>query len=50
VPWLVLGATFLFVVQRPVMAMFARHHVPSAERDPSGRMTAAPSPSPNKIS
>lgn len=33
VPWLVLGATLLFVVQRPVMAMFARHHVPSAERD-----------------
>lgn len=33
VPWLVLGATFLFIAQRPLMARFARHHVPSAERD-----------------
>lgn len=33
VPWLVLGATFLFVVQRPVMARFTSQHVPSADND-----------------
>ena len=33
VPWLVLGATFLFMGQRPVMAWLAKEHVPSAARD-----------------
>lgn len=33
VPWLVLGATFLFMVQRPVLSWFVRERVGSADRD-----------------
>jgi uncharacterized membrane protein YfcA len=34
VPWLVLGATSLFMIQRPVMAWVSRHHRPIAH-DPA---------------
>lgn len=33
VPWLVLGATMLFMVQRPVMGWFAKRRAPLAETD-----------------
>jgi uncharacterized membrane protein YfcA len=33
VPWLVLGATVLFMIQRPIMRWFAEHRAPAASSD-----------------